>query len=306
MVLNAYGFVPDLGANLAGCILFGLITAAQFILGIMTREFFFWSMWVITGGLEIYGYVCRVISHYNPDNSLACYKGQLIGLMFAPVFMAAGLYYQLGVMVTIYGLQYSLMSPKLYTIIFTSLDVVALFIQGGGGGVAAAQTGGTADTGRWIMVAGIIFQVIVLTTFIFMFMYVHYKIQFKGSEEDWDPNYLRQRQRPLFKYWIPAVYVSLLFLEIRSIYRIVELAEGWDGELTTTQGYFLVLDGLMIFLGMLALTVVYPGLAYGRISIRKKNLGEVGYMTGDDEAENSEDKVLDAGYRSIYSDRDFR
>lgn len=285
---NLYGFVPDLGASLAGCILFGLITAFQFVLGIMTREYFFWSMWVITAGLEVYGYVCRVISHYNPDNSTACYKGQLISLMIGPVFMAAGLYYQLGVLVTIFGTHYSLMSPKLYTIVFTSLDVVALFMQGAGGGIAAGQSDSSVKVGRWVMVGGIVFQVVVLTTFIGMFTYVNYKIFFTNSEHTWAGAYQRQRKRPLFRFWIPAVYVSLLFLEIRSIYRIVELSEGWNGYLMTTQGYFLVLDGLMIFLGMLALTIVYPGIAYGPISIRHKDLGTVEY---DEKEEDESDET---------------
>ena len=56
---NIYGFVPNLGANLAATILFGIITAFQFIFGILTREFFFGSMWVIIPGLTVSGTVCR-------------------------------------------------------------------------------------------------------------------------------------------------------------------------------------------------------------------------------------------------------
>ncbi|GMM50372.1 hypothetical protein DASB73_013300 [Starmerella bacillaris] len=283
---NIYGFVPNLGANLAATILFGIITAFQFIFGILTREFFFGSMWVITAGAEVCGYVCRTISHFEPDTTSTEYKIQLVTLMIGPVFMAAGLYYQLGVLVTLYGRQYSLVTPRKYTIVFSTLDVIALFMQGAGGGIAAGQNPSSVNVGRWVMVGGIIFQVIVLTVFIFVFSYVVYRIFYATGEAHWSGEYARNRKRPLFKYWLPSVFVSLIFLEIRSIYRVVELSEGWNGPLMVTESYFLVLDGLMIFLGMLPLTIVFPGLAYGRMSITNKNGGLIEKVdTFDDEAE---------------------
>ena len=52
--------------------------------------------------------------------------------------------------------------------------------------------------------------------------------------------------------------VTVLTL-IRSIYRTIELADRWSGQIITTQVYFNVLDGAPIFLAMFTLNVFHPG-----------------------------------------------
>lgn len=47
---------------------------------------------------------------------------------------------------------------------------------------------------------------------------------------------------------------------MRSIFRIIEYAQGYDGELRTTEVYFYVLDSLPIFLALAVWTVVWPPL----------------------------------------------
>lgn len=116
------------------------------------------------------------------------------------------------------------------------------------------------------MVAGIAFQVLVLLVFIIMFAWVNYHIM-TDTPANWDPKFETNRHRILFKFWIPSVCVSLLFLLIRSAYRIAELSEGWTGHLMRTERYFLILDGLMIIIGMTPLCIIYPAIAYGYVPI---------------------------------------
>lgn len=52
----------------------------------------------------------------------------------------------------------------------------------------------------------------------------------------------------------------------RSIYRVVELAEGWSSKLAVDEIYFMILEGLMMSLACFVLTVLTPGVAYGRHS----------------------------------------
>jgi len=49
------------------------------------------------------------------------------------------------------------------------------------------------------------------------------------------------------------------FIIIRSIYRTVELADGWGGKVIETQWLFDVFDALMIVLAMLTLNIIHPG-----------------------------------------------
>jgi hypothetical protein len=53
---------------------------------------------------------------------------------------------------------------------------------------------------------------------------------------------------------------------------VIELAEGWSGFLIVNERFFLVLDGLIIYLGVLGLSLVHPGFALGRDVIPVKGL----------------------------------
>lgn len=258
-----FGFVPNYDANMAFCILFGLITVYQCIMGIDTKNWWMCTCWTICGGLECAAYIARLILH--GDVSRTSLWGMEMSLTtFAPVFMAAALYYQLAVLVTIYGQHYSPVRPMVYNAIFTTSDVVALFIQSGGGGITANPD--TRNIGEKITLGGIIFQVITLVIFMVIASIVWYRIH-TDSSANYNMKYLENRERKLFKFWIPATALSLLFLLIRSVYRIVELSGGWSGPVLKHENYFLYFDGLMIILGMLALSIIHPGLAYGQVRV---------------------------------------
>lgn len=53
--------------------------------------------------------------------------------------------------------------------------------------------------------------------------------------------------------------ITTIWVVIRSIYRTIELADGWTGQIITTQVYFNVLDGAPIVLAMATLNVFHPG-----------------------------------------------
>ncbi|KAF8317970.1 hypothetical protein DL93DRAFT_487538 [Clavulina sp. PMI_390] len=56
-----------------------------------------------------------------------------------------------------------------------------------------------------------------------------------------------------------ALAFSSLCLLIRSIYRTIELSNGWNGRIIQTQVYFNVLDGAMVVLSMYTLNFFHPG-----------------------------------------------
>lgn len=55
----------------------------------------------------------------------------------------------------------------------------------------------------------------------------------------------------------------MLTILIRSIFRLIELQEGFDGELANKELDFMILEGPMIFIGVIALTVWHPGYVLG-------------------------------------------
>jgi len=62
-----------------------------------------------------------------------------------------------------------------------------------------------------------------------------------------------------YKMLIGGLILSTLTIFIRSVYRVVELSDGWGGRIIRTQVYFNVLDGGMITIAMYTLNVFHPG-----------------------------------------------
>lgn len=58
---------------------------------------------------------------------------------------------------------------------------------------------------------------------------------------------------------ILALGMSTLLVFIRSIYRTIELLDGWHGKIIRNETLFCVLDALCVFLAMAVLNLVNPG-----------------------------------------------
>jgi hypothetical protein len=90
----------------------------------------------------------------------------LVALTIAPAFHAGTLYLCLSRIIIVYGQQISRFSPRTYAITFVTSDFISLVLQGSGGGLAAtANDHSESETGRAIMVAGVVFQVVSLLIF---------------------------------------------------------------------------------------------------------------------------------------------
>lgn len=50
---------------------------------------------------------------------------------------------------------------------------------------------------------------------------------------------------------------------VRSIFRAAELYQGFDGALANNEVTFMVLEGAMVIIACIALTVFHPGVAFG-------------------------------------------
>jgi hypothetical protein len=90
----------------------------------------------------------------------------LIPLTIGPAFLSGSIYLCLARLIVTYGTQISRLRPRTYTIIFMSNDFVSLLLQAAGGAIAAvATTRSFGNEGRYIMIAGLAFQVLSLAVF---------------------------------------------------------------------------------------------------------------------------------------------
>jgi hypothetical protein len=156
-----YGYTPSFPVNTALAGFFAVALIVQLYLGIRHKT---WTYMVAVGLgclAECGGYVGRIMMSKNPFNDTG-FTIQIVLLIFAPSFLAAGIYLTLKHVVLQFGEEWSRIRPAWYTYIFITCDVSSLLMQSGGGALAATADPGAkiGDIGTNLMIAGIIWQVV--------------------------------------------------------------------------------------------------------------------------------------------------
>lgn len=244
-VSTAYGYLPTLSAGIVYCILFFLSFAIHFIRGIQYHR---WTSYCLTVGAltELIGWAGRTFSAKCPYNKPA-FLTQISTLVIAPIFIAAAIYLVLAKLIVRRGSQYSLLKPKAYLWTFCSCDMVSLFIQASGGGLASSEANKNINTlpGTHFIVAGILFQLISMTIFsacFAVFLWRSRRVIVPSKE----------------KKVVYAMTLSLLCVYIRSAYRTVELFQGWTGFLISHERFFVALDAAMMVIAVWAFNIWDP------------------------------------------------
>lgn len=92
---------------------------------------------------------------------------------------------------------------------------------------------------------------------------------FKISQRDVDHMYREKFQalrimpdRWVFHYFVHALIVAILLIFVRCAYRLAEMVNGWSGYLAVHENYFIILDGVMMTLAVVIMTIFHPGFAF--------------------------------------------
>ena len=202
---------------------------------------------------------------------------QIICLTIAPAFLAAGIYLTLSRIVIVFGPENSRIKPLSYPRIFIPCDVASLLLQAAGGGIASAasHSNKSPTTGDHIMVAGLAIQV--ATLFIFIILCADFALRTlkrmnQMGDAATDPAHAKLRASWTFRGFLCALSLATLCIFIRSIYRVAELSEGWEGALIKNQKLFIGLEGVMVIVAVLSLNAFHPGLCF-REGYMPKTLG---------------------------------
>jgi len=183
----------------------------------------------------------------------------------APTPLIAANFVILGQLIRRLGSCYSRLSAKWYTIVFVSCDLIALIVQAVGGANAslAVQNEKSPNKGGHIMLGGIVFQMAAITVYMilaaeFLVRYILDKPFSRG-----EPTVKAYNLDKKKKLMLVELTISSILIYIRSVYRTIELANGWTGVIISTQWLFNVFDAAMIALAMYSLNVLHPGLLLG-------------------------------------------
>lgn len=191
----------------------------------------------------------------------------LVTNTIAPVFLAAAIYLCFTRTIVLYGQHHSRIHPKWIATGFMTSDFVSLLLQAIGAGAAAsnkgASTGGTSTSqvGIDVMIAGLVFQVVSLACFLLVCADFAWRCR-RRDNLDMCAEKVQIRQRWTMKAFLAGLLLATVCILIRSIFRAAELSGGFTGSLWNNQVDFMVLDGAMIGLAALCLTVLHPGVAF--------------------------------------------
>ncbi|KAH8116115.1 RTA1 like protein [Phellopilus nigrolimitatus] len=247
---SLYGYIPTEWICIMFITLFAITTLLHIGEAVYFRMWWLFLTAVFAGVGELVGWSGRLWSaKIVGDDALNPYLMQITTTILAPTPLIAANFIILGRLIQQLGTQYSRLSPRWYTIIFCTADVVALTVQSVGGASAseAAETvNGNAETGGHIMLGGIVIQMIAITIYVSLaaeFLIRYYtRRPIRQGDTDEEENALDRKS----KLMIFGLGFSTLCIFIRAVYRTIELSDGWTGRIIQTEVYFNVLDGGMI------------------------------------------------------------
>lgn len=129
------------------------------------------------------------------------------------------------------------------------------------------------------MIAGLASQVASLAVFLFLcadFAWRVYKNPNKLNESmDHVRKTLKWKAFLIGRFLFPGISpryiyltakgltVATLAIFVRSVFRVAELQEGFDGPLANDEVTFMILEGAMMAMATLCLTVLHPGYCFG-------------------------------------------
>ncbi|KAJ3536787.1 hypothetical protein NMY22_g5879 [Coprinellus aureogranulatus] len=252
---SPYNYIPSQSAGIAMIAVFGLSTLLHTGVALWHRMWWILPTIVLCGVLEVLGWAGRLWSYYEPWNG-SPFEMQICATILAPTPLLAAIFVLFGEIIRRLGSGYSRLSAKYYTIVFCTCDVIALVVQGVGGGLAAtaSENGRDPNVGGNIMLGGIAFQLAVIV--IFSLCMVEYFVRYSLDRPvrdikpgtDWESE--RGEYTTKLKFMVFAIAFTTLVLFIRAVYRTIELTDGWGGVIISTERYFIVLDAIMIVLGI--------------------------------------------------------
>lgn len=186
----------------------------------------------------------------------------LICLTIAPVFITAAIYLCLTRIIMLYGNHNSRLKPRTVALAFMTSDFLALLLQAIGGAIAdTADTDSLSQTGINIMIAGLFLQAVSLVAF--LAACADFAWCCRKGVLNMDPDKVKTRQRMVMKLFLGSLFLATLAIIVRSIFRVAELWQGFEGKLWNNETDFLILDGAMISIAVICLTALHPGPAFG-------------------------------------------
>ncbi|KAK0913317.1 hypothetical protein LTR02_002362 [Friedmanniomyces endolithicus] len=267
-VLNGfeyYHYLPSMGAAVLFIILFGLVTSLHLFQMIRSRTWFM-IPFVIGGIFETIGYIGRAVS---ASQSPGPYIIQNILALVSPALFAASIYMELGrIVLMIHGDKALFLRRTWLTKIFVSGDIFSFLMQGAGGGLMGTGDISSIDMGQKLVVGGLFVQVVFFGLFVIAAALFHVRMRKMPTE--------RSEELPWWTRHMMSLYVVSMLIFGRSIVRVVEYLQGFNGYVCRFgyeeriadcearyimghEAFIYVFDAMLMFIAVSVMAYFHPG-----------------------------------------------
>lgn len=174
-------------------------------------------------------------------------------LASAPL-LAATIYMTLGRLVrALDALEHAFLSPRWTTTMYIVIDIGSFICQMAGSAMQASGDVAGMQTGKTIVMAGLGVQLGAFSLFMLSVWVFHRRLSLRPTE----------MSLQLDGKWRRAIWmlyaVSVLII-VRSLFRLVEFAEGPSGNIYMTEAYIYVFDASLMFIVVVIMAVLQPGM----------------------------------------------
>ncbi|KAJ3147926.1 hypothetical protein HDU89_005000 [Geranomyces variabilis] len=246
---NLYHFDPSIGGAVFACLSFAVVSVAHIFYMHKYRTAYMWPM-AVGGIMELLGYAIRLYSR-TQVSAAGPYAGQQVLIIVAPVFFAAANYVILGRIIRNVGPKYSFISARWLSGLFVTADCFSFLVQSSASGMlVSAKSPSSADMANRLLIGGLLIQVVSFTLFIILAIAFHYRANDKVEAFEW-------------KTLMYALYLSSLFILVRSVFRVIEFSDGFDGPIATNEPLMYVFDFTLMLLACSVFLGVHPGAKLG-------------------------------------------
>jgi len=139
-------------------------------------------------------------------------------------------------------------------------------MQAAGGGTAASETATLVVVGDKMIVAGIAFQVATMS--VCGLLAVDFAARVWRARRREGRGVLETESRG-FELYLWCITIAFVTIYIRCIYRLPEMAGGWGNPLMRREPEFMVLDGMMIVIACILLSVAHPAIFFPALAGKK-------------------------------------
>ena len=275
-VYSAFFYVPSLASGIAFITVFSVFLAIHLLTSLRYLQPRFFIYWGLGLTAEIIAYAGRIWVTRSGGNLTRAFVMEYVTISIAPSILLTALYHTASQVYTVFNEEFLILDAKYFMKYLISFNIISGAIQGSGGGILSNYTSAdvTGNKGLQLMVAGLSLQVVSLLIFQtvwYIFLVRVYNSNKVYGDAQFCEQYHNVRERKYIYYFLATFSWALLYIFIRTIYRLVEMSNGLTSKLATREIYFNVLDGMMIALACFCITLLPPHFVFGDNNAKKAN-----------------------------------